>query len=175
MPKPLSLKKQIEQANIGESFLTDQARTGAYVAAKRARSTITTEEVGTQIRVTVTGRQFGPKLSLVERVVADLSDLSVSERLEVFEKFELCCGMNRGECVCPPEPITASRAEAYVDRTEDERQEAIDRLRGAVAEIELPWIEDPVTYEDSEILYWHHKPKCKPVCYRRESDLSGGA
>lgn len=35
------------------------------------------------------------------------------------------------------------------------------------------WIEDPITHENGDILHWHHKPKCKPVCYKRESDLSG--
>jgi hypothetical protein len=43
----------------------------------------------------------------------------------------------------------------------------------AKSEADDVWIEDPVTYENGEILYWRHQPKCKPVCYKRESDMTG--
>jgi hypothetical protein len=39
-------------------------------------------------------------------------------------------------------------------------------------EVSDDWIEAPVTFENGEILYWHHKPKQRPECYHRESDLS---
>ncbi len=32
------------------------------------------------------------------------------------------------------------------------------------------WIEDPPTFENGQKLYWHHRPKEKPVCYKQETD-----
>ncbi len=66
----------------------------------------------------------------------------------------------------------------------DDRQAKLAELRALISQPSEPvqavapvsdeyWIDDPVTFENGEILYWHHKPKCKPVCYRRESDISG--
>ena len=40
-------------------------------------------------------------------------------------------------------------------------------------EIDDDWIEMPQTIENGDILYWHRKPKGKPVCYKRESNLEG--
>ena len=41
------------------------------------------------------------ELSLVDRV----RDLPVADRKTLFDAFELCCAMNRGACICPPEEI----------------------------------------------------------------------
>lgn len=41
-----------------------------------------------------------PKKSLADHV----RDLATADRLKLFEHFELCCGMNRGDCICPDEP-----------------------------------------------------------------------
>ena len=108
-----------------------------------------------------------PQNGLVEQVKA----LPVADRLALFESFELCCGMNRGACICEPEPVRT---------IPDDRQAKLAALRAMIAPIEstpvtVPvqsneWIDDPDTFENGEILHWHHKPKCKPVCYARESD-----
>lgn len=105
--------------------------------------------------------------TLAERV----AELSPTERLELFENFELCCGMNRGECVCPTIPAGTPLTDVYPDGMVVNG--AGEVLTEPVELVLDDWIEDPVTFENGEILYWHHKPKCKPVCYRRESDPSG--
>jgi hypothetical protein len=68
----------------------------------------------------------------------------------------------------------------------DEKQAKLAALRGLIASVEekpavkepqtgfwdeSAWIEDPVTYENGDICYWHHQPKGKPMCYRRESNM----
>lgn len=70
-----------------------------------------------------------------------------------------------------------------VPRDEDAKQATLRALRALMNGEPQPvpqtvdepedWIEDPPTFENGEILYWHHRPKEKPVCYKRESDLSG--
>jgi hypothetical protein len=46
------------------------------------------------------------EVSLPQKSLADhVRDLSTADRLKLFEHFELCCGMNRGDCICPDEPM----------------------------------------------------------------------
>jgi len=115
-----------------------------------------------------------PQLTLTDQV----RELSVADRLELFAEFELCCGMNRGACICPAEEIEiAPIASPPTGKLN------LDQLKALIAPIEngevMPtisapvedvWIEDPVTYENGEKLFWHHRPKCKPVIYKREID-----
>ena len=164
----MSLRKQIEKLEPGESIVLETSRSAVYVAAKRAGIRVATEIVPNDdfhfVQITRKGEPV-PGLSLVERV----AELSPKERLELFAHFELCCGMNRGECICPKETIPAGTplTDMYPDGV---------LVNGAGEILTVPvetWIEDPQTYENGEILYWHHKPKCKPVCYRRESSLEG--
>lgn len=56
------------------------------------------------------------------------------------------------------------------EREQQVRKEMLE-IDASAPEPDSDWIEDPKTFENGEILYWHHKPKCKPVCYHRESDL----
>lgn len=42
-----------------------------------------------------------PKPTILDHVKA----LTTAQRMTLFESFELCCAMNRGACVCPPEVI----------------------------------------------------------------------
>lgn len=115
--------------------------------------------------------------------------ISTADRLEIFALFELCCGMNRGECIC--DPLDYSNAEsvetldlpnASVRLTEDmpldvsNHQDKLSALRDLLTqpkaittEADGVWLDDPDTIENGDILHWHHRPKCKPVCYARES------
>lgn len=62
----------------------------------------------------------------------------------------------------------------------DERQATLRALRALMngepqpqtADAPEEWIEDSPTFENGEILYWHHRPKERPVCYRREPDYN---
>lgn len=171
-----NLAQQIKALSPGQSFTTTASRNGIYVAAKRAGITVSTSESNGQIVVTRAGEK--PKeLTLLDRV----KRLNVTDRLALFEHFELCCGMDRGQCICPEEIIEAPQVSP-----EDERQAKLAMLRGQTAAIENSepkaveqnddnWIEDGKTFENGEILYWHHKARCKPVIYRRETDWTSFA
>lgn len=81
-----------------------------------------------------------------------------------------------------PEPVVSP-----VFRSEQVKQETLAALRamtsGASAQtiaepvtvepVEDEWIYDPNTFENGDILYWRHKPRQKPVVYKRETDYSG--
>ena len=111
MAKPQSLKHQLQQADTGAVIITNQARTGVYVAAKRAGVTVSTRNVSTGIEITVGPRIVKapePKLSQFDSVLKIVQEWTTDTRLKLFEHFELCCGMNRGECVCPEETITSA-------------------------------------------------------------------
>lgn len=107
--------------------------------------------------------------TLVERV----KQLSTAKRLELFEHFELCCGMNRGACICEAETPKPSQT------IQPEKKTILEALQAKIdgvgnepkAEIvEDVWIEMPTTKENGETLYWHRKIKGSPVCYKRETD-----
>lgn len=45
-----------------------------------------------------------------ESTLADrVKELSRADRLALFDMFELCCGMDRGECICEPESIETAQ------------------------------------------------------------------
>lgn len=176
----MSLRKQIEQLAPGETFTIPIGnRAPLFVAAKRAGIGITTQKVGTELIVTRKGEPV-PELSLAERV----TELSPKDRLALFENFELCCGMNRGECVCPKETIPAGTklVDLYPDGIVANPGVAgpglivtdggFGSVPSGLKSVSDTWIEMPTTYENGEVLYWHRQPKGKPVCYRRESDLN---
>lgn len=128
----MSLKSQIKNLQPGESFITKNTRTGIYVAAKRAGVEILTGVVDTGIKVTrkTTCKKTEP-VSLAERV----AELSPKDRLELFERFELCCGMNRGECVCD----CTAESSVYIEGVTafhnemDDRQAKLAALREMMA------------------------------------------
>lgn len=116
--------------------------------------------------------QNAPKDDITAKVKA----LGISQRLALFEHFELCCGMNRGACICeaetaqPSQPITDERKSVL-----NALQAKIDGIQsGSIAPkiemVEDHWIELPTTRENGDILYWRKKLKGNPVCYKRERD-----
>lgn len=101
----LSLKKQLESMNTGDVTVTTLSRNGVYVAAKRAGWKVKTlEQADGKIRVTVLEKIATtpkPKISQFDGVLQIVRDWTRETRLKLFEEFELCCGMNRGSCICP--------------------------------------------------------------------------
>ena len=57
--------------------------------------------------------QNAPKDDITAKVKA----LGISQRLALFEHFELCCGMNRGACICEAE--TAQPSQPITDEPKD--------------------------------------------------------
>ncbi len=128
-----------------------------------------------------------------------LRDLTVGEQIDVqgrrdniymiarrlgikvsVEKFALGFYVTRLDDNARPSALVSSALPV------DDRQAKLAELRALITPVGVVndspvvapvsdeyWIDDPITFENGEILYWHHKPKCKPVCYRRESDISG--
>ena len=43
-----------------------------------------------------------PKKTILDHV----KELTTAQRMTLFESFELCCGMNRGACICEVETVT---------------------------------------------------------------------
>lgn len=137
----MSLRTQIEQLRPGEVLITDKDRASVYIAAKRAGVEVTTAKNDNGI-LTVTRK--GDTLTLADQVAA----LSPKDRLELFERFELCCGMNRGECVCEPDDLSAlSEGEASYIMAADDRQAKLEALREMINNPQ-PEPDDPEPVED---------------------------
>ncbi len=120
------------------------------------------------------------KLTTLETVQA----MTPTERMHLFNQFELCCGEKAGACTCLVEVLEIPQPQ--IAPVQGERL-SIDQLKALIAPIEsgevMPtisapvedvWIEDPPTYENGEKIFWHHRPKCKPVIKRREIDYDSG-
>ena len=99
----MTLAQQIKALRPGESFNTNTTRNGVYVTAKRAGVTVKTE---TSNGITTVTRIDKPEPRKQITILDQIKELSIESRLELFEHFELCCGMNRGDCVCPAEVIS---------------------------------------------------------------------
>ena len=176
MDNKLTLKQQFEAMDIGLTMLTKANRATIFVNAKRAGITVSTKTVGEQIEVTKTGLIEKPKVQIVngrDAVIRAVFNLSTADRLKVFEAYELCCGMNRGACICE-----AETSEPMQTPTDDRKtllaslQAKIDGIQDGpkVEVIDDSWIEMPTTIENGETLYWHRKVKGSPVCYKRETN-----
>jgi hypothetical protein len=145
----MSLTQQIKALSPGESFITKSPRTGVYVAAKRVNVTVKTDKVSdTETRIT---RVDEPAIS--HSVLGQVKALRVADRLKLFESFELCCGMDRGQCVCEKE----------VAPVVDEIVEPIDDWYG--------WSEEKIERANGEKITFrvHHKRGTKRVI-KTESD-----
>lgn len=184
MDKEQTLKQRFESMNTGETIVTKaNKRAVIFVTAKRAKITVTTKEVDGCFHVTKTGEITAPieaPKPKPQRTLADqIRDLSAADRLALFEHFELCCGMNRGACICEPETVEIAKPlPTITDNRKDvltALQAKIDGIQsGSIAPkvetVEDHWIEMPTTRENGDILYWHKKPKGNPINYKRERD-----
>ena len=184
MDKEQTLKQRFESMNTGETIVTKaNKRAVIFVTAKRAKITVTTKEVDGCFHVTKTGEITAPieaPKPKPQRTLADqIRDLSAADRLALFEHFELCCGMNRGACICEPETVEIAKPlPTITDNRKDvltALQAKIDGIQsGSIAPkietVEDHWIEMPTTIENGETLYWHRKIKGAPVCYHRETN-----
>jgi hypothetical protein len=103
MEKELTLREHLSQLNIGDSFVTTANRAAIFVTAKRLNIKVTTTKDGTQTKVERV--DISDSKSPIESITDQLKYLPVADRLSVFESFELCCGMNRGDCVCPDDVL----------------------------------------------------------------------
>lgn len=139
-----------QQLKKGEPFNTETKQTGIYVAAKRLGLTVKTERIDDNtIRVTFVDEPKEP--TLINRI----ADLSPPERLALFEHFELCCGMNRGSCVCEAEQISQP-----IQPIVDERKSVLNALQAKIYAIQdhnivpepenewIGWTEERQTYDD---------------------------
>jgi hypothetical protein len=156
---------KLRQLKPGERFETEKTKAVCYVTAKRAGLSIEVTEKDGQRIVKLAG-------SRTDDLIARLKSLSTNDRLIVFEAFELCCGQNRGQCICEPEPIQTPI---------DTRKDVLNALQAKINGIQTGtispaqtvddgWIELPTTRENGDILHWHKKLKGNPMCYRRERD-----
>lgn len=117
MDNKRTLKQQFQSMNTGLTIVTEVDRATAFVNAKRAGITITTKEIDGKLHVTKTGDVIAsskPEKTLLDQV----REITTADRLALFENFELCCGMNRGDCVCeidkPSQPITNEPKDAQI-------------------------------------------------------------
>jgi hypothetical protein len=159
---------ELKQLKPNATIATDKTKAVCYVTAKRCGLSITVDDKDGKRIVRLAGSQ-------TDDVIERLKALAVHDRLKVFESFELCCGNNRGSCICEAE--TLEPIQAPIDTRKDvlnALQAKIDSIQNAPAKIETivedHWIELPTTRENGDILHWHKKPKGYPVCYKRERD-----
>lgn len=102
----MSLTKQLKALGEGETLTleTDQQK-AVYVTASRLKMKVTTERKDDKLLVTRTSKS-APTITTKEVTILDrVKALSVTDRKTLFDAFELCCAMNRGACICPPEEI----------------------------------------------------------------------
>ena len=113
-----------------------------------------------------------------ESTLADrVKELSRADRLALFDMFELCCGMDRGECICEPESIETVQKDVEPIPDKKPIQNALQAKIDAIVsgetkpvEVVETWLEMPTTVENGETLYWRRKPKGAPQCYKRETN-----
>jgi len=53
-----------------------------------------------------------PKRPKQKSLLELLQDTTAANRLKLFEHFELCCGMNLGQCICEEEVIETAPVQA---------------------------------------------------------------
>ncbi len=161
---------ELKQLRLGATLTTEKTKAVCYVTAKRCGLSVTVDDKDGKRIVKLAGHP-------TDDVIARLKVLSASDRLKVFESFELCCGMNRGSCICEAEEIVEP-----LPTIVDERKSVLNALQAKIDGIESGvnapnietvedhWIEMPTTRENGDILYWRKKLKGNPVCYKRERD-----
>lgn len=167
----MSLTQQLRGLADGECLAIEpKLQTAAYVTAKRIGIHIRTEKHDNLIRIYRV--RNGVNLATLSEVIEAVKTLNVADRLNVFDAFELCCGMNRGACICPPEEIVI----APVDP-----RSTVDTLRELIAPIERGYsvpVSDPVAedwrftkdapqYDDSGRVY--RQQYLAPLGKRRRS------
>jgi len=163
---------ELKRLRPGATLTTEKTKAVCYVTAKRCGLSVTVDDKDGKRIVKLAGHP-------TDDVIARLKVLSASDRLKVFESFELCCGMNRGSCICEAETIEIPEP---LPTIADERKSVLNALQakidgiqsGSIAPkietVEDHWIELPTTRENGDILYWRKKLKGNPVCYKRERD-----
>lgn len=161
-----TLKQMLETMTVGDKLLLSESRPTIFVNAKRANITVSTKLVNGQIEVTKTGNiekpAIIPKMPKQKTVLERMQAATASQRLEWFEHFELCCGMNRGQCICEPdavqatqktEPIVAQPSRLEVARMALQAAEA--KVYEDVEEGESEWkfTTEPVWYDETNTPY----------------------
>jgi len=161
---------ELKQLRPGATLTTEKTKAVCYVTAKRCGLSVTVDDKDGKRIVKLAGHP-------TDDVIARLKVLSASDRLKVFESFELDCGMNRGSCICEAEEIAEP-----LPTIADERKSVLNALQAKIdgiqsgniapkiETVEDHWIELPTTRENGDILYWRKKLKGNPVCYKRERD-----
>ena len=49
---------------------------------------------------------YTPTVTPKKTILDHVRELTTAQRMTLFESFELCCGMNRGACICEAETVT---------------------------------------------------------------------
>ena len=140
--------------NTGETIVAKtNKRAVIFVTAKRAKITVTTKEIDGAFHVTKTGdivetvtSKLPPRKSLLDQV----RELSASDRLTLFESFELCCGMNRGSCICEAEVIEIVKPSPTIA---DEPKDALAAFI-AKAQAKKGITPEPITIEAEPVDEW---------------------
>lgn len=112
----ITLRQRFEAMNTGETIVVTATRPAIFVNAKRARIAVSTKAVDGHIEVTKTGDVSAPRVipkrAKQKTLLEQLQGVTASQRLKLFEHFELCCGMNIGQCICPDEVVEAMPVKA---------------------------------------------------------------
>lgn len=161
-----SLRSEIAKLEGGSALTTTATRAGISLAAKRAGVKVKVTKEGDVLKVTRIGEATG-----LEAAIGTIKDLRPRERLRVFERFELCCGMNRGSCVCVSEkPDTVIPDN---DR-QDDRQATLANIRSLMTAgadrigdhhlDDWRFTSDPPQYADNGNIY--RRQALHPLCKR---------
>jgi len=150
---------ELKQLKPGQSITTDKTKAVCYVTAKRCGLTITVTDNGDSRTITLAGSQ-------VDDVAARMKALATDDRLKVFESFELCCGMNRGQCICEAETQIETLQAPQIVAPMDDKQARLQAARAALmsvgtkvfspveeAEPEWQFTKDSPQYDDSGKVY----------------------
>lgn len=172
----------------GESILIGKhkgiSRNSIYTLAKRAKIKITSKQESDGLRVWRVDGELRqrtaiqpPDTSGARQITGlDVRSYKLNEIPPVAHFHTAQCQFHcdAPETLIDEEPMTA----------EEVRKAKIAELKMQMSgQIEAPqstmftepvvetWIEDAPTYENGQKLYWHHRPKEKPICYKQETDF----
>lgn len=111
---------ELKQLRPGAALTTEKTKAVCYVTAKRCGLSVMVDDKDGKRIVKLAGHP-------TDDVIARLKVLSASDRLKVFESFELCCGMNRGSCICEAEEIAEP-----LPTIADERKSVLNALQAKI-------------------------------------------
>lgn len=143
----MKLQEQINRLGLGETFITGKSTAAVYKAAKSAGCEVTVHRLGDSSLQVCLAKAKLPEMTLMERFWV----ASIDERLEIIDSVEVCCGMRKGQCICPRE-IKLPIPHVNVPRTGNDVMDFIAKAqakKGIEVGLGMPMVDDENPVEET--------------------------